>query len=152
MRILSKKMTIHRLRALSIFILACSLWAARMPLVQAYYERTLRLGYYPPEADSIGIPIASEAILTALLAPVLALCLWLVLRRSPPRYTWLAWSSGHRVWSGFWTLLFGLFICQTGLFLLENLRIGLPLNALANAGWAMIWLELRAAVVSQLEA
>jgi hypothetical protein len=146
------KSIIRYLRPAFVFLFACGLWAVRMPLVEAYYERTLRLGYYRPDADSIGIPIAGEAVSTFMLFPVLAVCLFLVLRRFPARCSWLAWSKRQWGWSAFWTLLFGLFIYQTTDYLVENLQIGLQRNALVNIGWILVWLELRAVIVSKLSA
>src|SRR5438105_1541285 len=101
-----------------------------MPLVQAYYERTLRLGYYRPDADSIAIPIAGEAVATFILFPALALCLFLILRRFPARCSWLAWNKAHWGWSAFWTLLFGLLIFLTAHYMLENVHLGLQRNVL----------------------
>ena len=144
------KSAIQYVRPAFVFFFACVLWAVRMPLVQAYYERTLRLGYYRPDADSIGIPIAGEAVFTFMAFPVLIICLCLILRRFPIRCSWLAWSKKQWGWSAFWTLLFALFIYQTADFLSENLRLGLQRNALVNVGWMLVWLELRAVVVSKL--
>jgi hypothetical protein len=144
------KSAVRYFRPAFVFLLVCALWGVRIPLVQAYYERTLHLGYYPPEADSIGIPIAGEAITTFVLFPVLVACLTLILRRFPTPCSWLAWSKRQWVWSAFWTLLCGLLIYQTADFLMDNLHLGLQRNALANAGWMLVWVELRAVIVSKL--
>ena len=146
------KSLVRYLRPAFVSLFACGLWAVRIPLVQAYYERTLRLGYYRPDADSIAIPIAGEAISTFMLFPVLAIFLFLILRCFPARCSWLAWSKKQWIWSAFWTLLFGLFIYQTADYLTENVQIGLQPNALVNIGWILVWLELRAVVVSKLSA
>ena len=121
-----------------------------MPLVNAYYERTFDLGYYLPDADSIGIPIASNAVMTVLLFPVVLAVLWAILTNFPARYGWLAWHKRQWFWSAFWTLMCGYLIYQTLDILRENWKIGLPLNALSNLGCIMLWLELRAILVSKL--
>lgn len=142
---------IRYVRPALVFLLACGLWGFRMPLVQAYYDRTLHLNYYSPDADSTGIPIAGEAISTVMLFPVIVVCLLLVLWDFPARCSWFAWNKKQWIWSAFWTLLFGLFIYQTADYLMENLHIGLQRNAAVNVVWIFIWLELRAVVVSKLQ-
>src|SRR6476646_8127516 len=91
-----------------IFCGGLTLWAARLWLIPFYYQKTLELGYYPPEADSIAIPVVYHAFMTIVLAPVLTLCLWLLLRRSSAdRRTWFAWNRSRWVLSVLWTALFG---------------------------------------------
>ena len=50
------------------------LWAGRLRLIPDYYQRTFELDYYPPEADAIAIPIASNGIMTILLTGRLRAC------------------------------------------------------------------------------
>jgi hypothetical protein len=87
------KSIVRCLRPVFVFLFTCFLWIIRIPLVQAYYERTLHLGYYRPDADSISIPIAGEAVATFVLFPILAILLLLLLWHFPPRCSWLAWNK-----------------------------------------------------------
>ena len=55
------------------------------PLLDAqYYSTMLRRGAYPPNADSIGIPIAFSFAAGLLFAPVFLGLLWVALRRYVP--------------------------------------------------------------------
>jgi len=99
------------------------LWAGRLLLVPAYYQRTLELDYYPPEADSIAIPIAANGMATILFAPVFAGLLWLLLRRSPiERRMWLAWNRKRWV------------ISLAGRFFLAHLRCLFFVHSLRTSG------------------
>jgi hypothetical protein len=127
------------------------LWAARLRLIADYYQRTFELGYYPAEADTIAIPIASNGVMTILLAPVFALVLWLLIRRSiAERRRWFAWNRKRWILSLTWTLLFSAFALLILPGLAEDIRIRLPLNAIADVGWFLFWLAIRALVVSRI--
>jgi hypothetical protein len=139
------------LNPLMIFALWLLLWAGRLWLIAAYYQRTWERGYYPPKADTIAIPIAGNGVMTIMLAPVFAGALWLLLRRSPvERRTWLAWSRKHWVVSLVWTVPFCLFSLSVLPGFAEDVRIKLPLNAAADVGWFFFWLAVRAVVVSRI--
>lgn len=127
------------------------LWAGRLRLIPDYYQRTFELGYYPPEADTIAIPIAGNGIMTIILAPFFAVVLWLLLRRSPvDRRTWPAWNRKRWIVSLAWTVLFVGCALSVLSGLVEDIRIGLLLNALADVGWFFLWLAVRAVVVSRI--
>ena len=133
-----------------VFVGACALWLTRMPLVTAYYERTYQLGYYASDADSIGIPIASNAITTVMLFPVILIVLWAILSHFPQRYCFVAWNKQRQIWSAFWTALCAGLIYQTLDFASENWQLKLPLNVLSDCACLCLWLELRAILVSKL--
>jgi hypothetical protein len=127
------------------------LWVGRLWLIPAYYQRTWELGYYPPEADSIAIPIAGNGIMTIVIAPFFAVLLWALLRRSPSdRRTWLAWDHKRWVISLVWTVVFAAFALFTLPGLREDIRAQLPINALADVVWFFLWLAVRAVVVSRI--
>ena len=136
------------------WVLFCAwllLWTSRFWLIPAYYQRTLELGYYPPESDTIVIPIAGNAIMTILLAPVFAGALWLLLRGSHQELrTWLTWNPKRWIPSLAWTLVFGALALSVIPRFVENVRIRLYLNALADIGWLVLWLGVRAVVVSRI--
>lgn len=134
-----------------IFSVWLLLWAGRLWLIPAYYQRTFELGYYPPDADTIALPIASNAVMTILLAPVFAGALWLLLRHSRvERRTWFAWCRKRWVISLGWTLLFCFLSLEVLSGFAEDVRIRLPLNALADICWFILWLAVRAVVVSRI--
>lgn len=135
----------------AIFSMWLVLWVGRLRLIPDYYQRTFELGYYPPEADTIAIPIASNGIVTIVLAPVFAGVLWLLLRRSSAdRRTWLAWNRKRWIISLVWTVLFVACAVSVLSGLAEDIRIGLVFNALADIGWFFLWLAVRALVVSRI--
>jgi hypothetical protein len=127
------------------------LWVARLRLVADYYQRTYELGYYPPEADSIAIPIMGNAMMTIVLAPVFAGLLWFLLRRSPAeRRTWLAWNRKRWGISLAWTVPFVAFALSVLFGLVEDIRIRLFFNVVADVCWFFFWFAVRAVVVSRI--
>lgn len=134
-----------------VFAFWAVLWFGRLRLIPAYYQRTFDLGYYPPEGDTIAIPIAANGIMTIVIAPVFAIVLWLLLRRSPAeRRTWFAWNRQRWVLSLIWTALFVAFALMALAGLKEDIHIKLYLNSLADVGWFFFWLAVRAVVVSRI--
>ncbi|MEP6779248.1 MAG: hypothetical protein ABJC26_05105 [Gemmatimonadaceae bacterium] len=128
-----------------------ALWALRTKTVVEYYERTQQLGWYAPNADTTMIPIVGSYVATVLFAPVVALLLWIALRKSVRDHRhWLVWH--HRRWvlsslitAGFGTLAF--FAVESLPF---ELKSGLPYNAAAGILWSMYWLGMRSEIVSKL--
>ncbi len=129
-----------------------TLWACRWFLVPRYFERTAQLGYYPPEADAIILPIVGNCFSTILLSPIWLIFLWLTLRQSPQTPRWFAWNRSRWGWSLFWTSITIVFIYASLESMVENIRISLPVNAIADALWACAWFLLRGVVVSRLKA
>ena len=77
-------------------LVAALWWAAQPWLTERYYEAQLGRGAYPPEADSIGIPIgyakAAWVVVTPVLLVVVGLLLWRAYR---PGAALLAFSRAH---------------------------------------------------------
>lgn len=89
--------------------------------------------------------------MTILAAPVFGLVIWLLLRDSPvERRDWLGWDREHLITSSLWTALFAVFAVITLLTLREDVKIRLPLNALADVGWLYVWFAMRAVVISRV--
>src|SRR6266576_2083563 len=79
----------------SLWVLANICWIAVIPAAALYFDRQLRRGAYPVDADSIGLPIIGIAMwVVALLLP-LNLVWWFLLRRYPGRVPLR--SSGERL-------------------------------------------------------
>jgi hypothetical protein len=134
-----------------LFWLWVLLWFGRLYLVPIYYVRTQALGYYPPHADSIAIPVVGNIMFTIITAPFIAWGFRSFFRASPAQYrSWFNWCSARPVASLAWTLLF----CACALFSLQSFResiaIDLPLHAVADLCWTFFWLATRSIVVSRL--
>jgi len=72
--------------------------------VACYFDVERRLGAYPPDADTIAIPILGFVALWAATAPVTWGFVWLCVRRYPGRVPLAAWNRDRPVWSAAWTL------------------------------------------------
>ena len=78
------------------------------PLVErVYYETNLRRGVYPPEADSIGIPIMQFMAGWLVTLPVVLAFIWFALREYPGSVSFLAYNSTRPAWSAVWSALLG---------------------------------------------
>jgi hypothetical protein len=117
-------------------------WLVQPLLVVRYYSAQLARGAYPPEADSISIPIAEAWIAWLLASPVIAAMLFLALRRyrAGPAYRAL---DRVRPWRG--AAIAVLAITATALVLknaVADYRDGYPGLALAQFPGllALVWL------------
>jgi hypothetical protein len=134
-----------------IFCAGVVLWAGRFWTFPAYMQRTFELGYYPPEGDTIELPMAGNAIFNLIIAPVFAMALWLLLRKSKPeRRSWFSWHRERWALSSMWTVIFGVIALAALLPLGEDIRINLPFNALLDVAWFFFWLAMRGVVVSRI--
>ena len=86
-----------------------TLWWATEPLAAAtYYEEELRRGAYPPNADSIMIPISQNTMGWLLFTPAMVLVAALAFWRAPRRVRLLAFDRARPIWCGVWSVAFGL--------------------------------------------
>jgi hypothetical protein len=143
---------VFRKRALLAWIvgtIVLGVWWTRFFTVPEYFQRTYELGWYPPDGDSIGIPIAANGIATLLATPFLALALWLILRRFPTHVRLLAWSDDRIGSSLLWTATCALLCYCEVTNLIEAVHLRLPLTFIATLMWITIWIFLRAILVSK---
>ncbi len=133
--------------AVGAFVLG--LWWTRFFTVPEYFERTYELGWYPPDGDSIAIPIAGNGIATVFATPFLALALWLTLRRFPTRVRLLAWSDEHIGSSLLWTATCALLCYFEITDLIDAVRLLLPLKLFVTLVWIAVRVLLRAILVSK---
>lgn len=121
-----------------------ALWIAQIFLVTMYFYRTQELDYYPPEADSIGIPILGNAMIVVGLAFPLAILLVKVWKHYPERCDFFIWRSDRPI-ASLLISVFCLSVCilMAGSFV-EKIRIELPFNAFADLCWLYIWATGRA--------
>jgi hypothetical protein len=93
-----------RLRLVGLIVV----WWLAAPWVEALYYRTeLARGAFPPEADSIGLPLGQHFIGWLAFTPVLVAIVLLALRGAPRRFSLLAFDRGRPWWSGGWTVGLG---------------------------------------------
>jgi len=67
----------------ALWLAANVLWFSAIPAHWFYLTRELKVGSFPVDADSIGIPFFGAAVLITALAPVLNLAWWWLSRRYP---------------------------------------------------------------------
>ena len=105
----------RRRTAWAVFLSWVALWALRIPLSMWYYGLRQYRFDYPPWADSIAIPVASESITWIVGALLSSLVLWLLLWRHPlPEKIELARPGSVWTWirSAFlWCWMAGLAAC-----------------------------------------
>jgi len=137
------------LRAWATGTLVIGLWWSRVFTVPEYFERTFELGWYPPDGDSIAIPIAGSFIATVFATPFVILALWLILRRFPTRVRWLAWSDEHIGSTLLWTATATLLCYFEVTNLVDAVSLRLPLTFSSTLLWIAVWIALRAILVSK---
>ena len=104
---------------------------------------------YPPDADSIGLPILGYAIL---IWPMTLFMLGFALRRYPGAVPLWAWQNGRLIRSILWTFLF-LWAANASVFMLmEGIRGGFPATVIFWLIHIYILVLLRAAIVGKMDA
>jgi hypothetical protein len=164
---LGNKMKIPRIAAKwIIWLLGISLWGIHPLIMISYYEVTQRLGWYPPEADSIGIPIIGGFVVAVVGLPFFIMMCLRAVRRITDRLNVLEWDT-ERVWrSTIVTLLFGFFAflsMQSIYFsfrLLQEIKESpfaehqLPtfIRMALSVGWITFWLLIRSCFATPKQA
>jgi hypothetical protein len=113
-----------------------------------YYSTELARGWYPTNADSIGIPFFQTCIGLAIAAPFFLLLLWASTRRYVAAPPLTAWASGAPVCSVLWTVVLG---GLAATLLIDGAVLGYHRHVLAfvhRTGLACVFLFMRAAAVS----
>lgn len=115
---------------------------------------------YPPEADSIMIPIMYFVMLWLAAAPFYWTGVWFALRRYPGSVSLVAWNSGRPSWSVLWTIAAAAVAIILILLILTLLSVSVPRPLLwddwpnfvfaAAAFWLL--LVLRSATVARSRA
>ena len=123
-------------------------WIATPAVDAAYYSTQARRGAYPPEADSIGIPIGQSVAGWLLLTPVILLLVFLALRRAPGRVELLGFDRSTfagRIWSAVWTVLLLAFAGSEAWFAVRSLQDAMWLDVAHSVLGVCVALALRAA-------
>lgn len=136
--------TPRQLRTLAIYAISVFLTS---PLVVALYffSRWLR-GDYPPDADSIGIPILGYALFYL---PFFMILLCAALWKYPGRVPLYAWNRERPVWSVWWTLVFLILAYQAILMVVDAIQGRMLLVAVFFILQLHVLLLLRGSVVSR---
>ena len=112
-----------------------------------HYFWSLRMGAYPVNSDSIGIPIYNEFLSWLIVAPI-ALCgIWWAVWDYHDAKLIFGWNRKRPTWSLFWTVLSTILIVGTVLELTYALS-WMNLPSIINLSlWICLFLCLRAVVV-----
>ena len=122
------------------------------PLAQvAYYSAELRRGAFPPDADSISIPIVQFTVGLLMASPILAGLVWVGIRRytAPRLFNWASSAPAGSLW---WSGVFGFAaaLCAWNAAVLARDRHIVPAVFYILCGY--LALVLRAGAVASLEA
>jgi hypothetical protein len=123
------------------------------PLVEAaWYFSAAKRGVFPPEADSISIPIFQFTAGLVLVSPFFLLVLWASTRRYPGQEPLLTWAPRAPVQSWAWSLFFGAAAALMVMDVLICVRGLDPIGAVHRTSCAYMALVLRASAVGRLRA
>lgn len=107
---------------ISVIFLAVALYLTA-PLVEWYFYTTeLARGSFPPDADSISIPLFQFTVVWILGTPVAALLIWFALRDYPGSVSLFTFNRERPFWSAFWTLLFGYLVFHDLVFAVTSVQ------------------------------
>ena len=141
-----------RIRPHFTFVLWLVLWIAQWWVLPQYLVRTQELGWYPPEADSIAIPIMGARLIVIFGSIFLAPLLYIACQRPhPDLLSWTVWCPEAPVRSVLWTVVFGLLAVNAVSSMFTSFSIGLPHKALSDVCWIYVHLALRAIFVGGLK-
>ena len=92
-----------------------ALWALSLLLSQPlfthfYYTTMLARGAYPPNADSIAIPIYHEFYAWIIFLPLELTIIAYILMHYPGSISLFTWNKERKLWSILWLIIFGLLI------------------------------------------
>jgi len=139
------------------------LWIVHPFIMSKYYMATQRLNWYPPEADSIGIPIIGGFITSLVILPLFIFICYRATSRIPTSLKMLEWNK-KRVWkSTIITTIFGIliFFSLSSIYysydLLEEIKNAsltqyefVPIiRMILSLGWILLWMLLRSCFLSQ---
>lgn len=117
-----------------------------------YYSYRGARGDYPSYADSIGLPIANEALAILILLIPMNLFLLLALIRSQLPAQLLYRPERHHARAVVWEIVFGLCLLLDLVFLAESIIVGDHVSIVVNACFVYILLSLRAGKMQYLDA
>ncbi len=114
-----------------------------------HYQWMQRQGAYPPEADSIGIPIFGGIFIWLFWAPILGSIFWSVLKDYSPPLNLLAWDTKRKFRSFAFTTLFTILAALAGMSIPGALEWNSTISLGSSIWWIFIWFFMRALVVGR---
>ena len=106
-------------------------------------------GAYPPNADTIAIPIYYFTQALLWLAPVYALLTWAALRKYVGGRSWWEFDTDRWLVSAFWTLLYGGLAAQNVYEAGHSALMRMPVSVLCALLWAYLFLCVRASLAGR---
>jgi hypothetical protein len=142
---------------------AMLLWISHPILYTKYLIITQDLGWYPPEADSIGIPMLGMMMFSFFGFPFWVILCLRVFRMYPRSARLLEWSNQRQGYSLKITLIFGLLVmmniwdgigylrlyCEMRTSDLADVSVFAICMAIGSGGWATIWLAMRSCLIAK---
>ena len=118
------------------------------PLIEWYFYTTeLARGSFPPDADSIAIPLFRFVIVWVLGAPIVALLVWFALRDYPGAVSLFAFNRARLIWSAVWTLVFGYLVVQEFAFAVASFQKSQPFDVIRSLLLVYLMLCLRSSLI-----
>jgi hypothetical protein len=132
---------------IAVIFLAVALYLTA-PLVEWYFYTTeLARGSFPPDADSIAIPLFRFVIVWVLGSPIAALLVGFALQDYPGAVSLFAFNRARPVWSAFWTLVFGFLIFKHLTFAFASAQKLQPFDVIQPLLLAYLMLCLRSSLI-----
>ncbi len=140
-----------------IWSLSTVLWVAHPFIMMKYLEVTQRLGWYPPEADSIGIPIVGGFLLAIVGYPVMFVLCRKATRCLTTPFSLFRWDTSRPWRSALVSLVFFALVASSIHSALHSRRLLDEIRAsqfsqmqdaavyrmVFSLGWVALWLVLR---------
>lgn len=129
------------------FVLLASLLYVALPVVNAISLTIARArGAFPPNADSIAIPILQTACALLVLSPLSASILWLAARGYRGGRTLLSFDTGKPLRSTVWSLLLGGLAALLLAAAAQSVLFTQPVDTASSLAWAYLTLCLRSSL------
>lgn len=110
-------------------------------------QSNLANGIYPTDADSIGLGLFRFVFVWLFFAPfVLGFTIW-VLLKYPPQSSLFGFNSQRRIWSFFWSLIFGFLFFSCFALTVINISELFFIGAIQNLLLGYLFLLFRASII-----
>ncbi|MBN1182336.1 MAG: hypothetical protein JXB49_08630 [Bacteroidales bacterium] len=124
------------------FIWFCS------PIVEAiYYSTELKRGSYPPESDTVIIPIMQFTISWFLLTPLIVAFVWWLVKHYPGKVSLLSWNREKQFKSYIITTIISIFVICELVFVFKSIARNHIIDVISTLLTIHIALIVRASMV-----
>ena len=149
-----------------LWTVAMLLWVAQPILYGKFLIITQQLGWYPVEADSIGIPLIGMAMMSLLGFPVWVILCLRAFRKYPRGARLFEWSRRNAGYSLGITIAFSLCVVVNVLNAISYFQLYRQMREselaeisvfaiylmIGSSGWAIIWLAMRSCFIAKKKA